>query len=121
MGYMKRREAQAAKEWATVRPVLMEFKYDHTVKLWRGVFRPRGNSVALPRVLHFGDAEKLRDLFSRFGSHQMSEDVAGLEFAIQTRRGAVELMLGEAQLTKLRTHRKPSLNTDRGGSSQREQ
>lgn len=120
MAYMKRREMREAQARASIRPVLMEFRHDDTVSLWHVTFRPRGDTIALPRVLHFGDAEKLRDLFRRFSSRQMSEDVAALEFAIQTRRGAVELMLGEAQLSKLRTQRKPSANTDHGGSSQRQ-
>ena len=109
---MKRAEAQFAKEWATVRPVMMEFRYDATVKLWRVTFRPRGDSIALPHVVHFGDAEKLRELFRRFGSRQMAEDHAALEFAINTKRGAVELMLGETQLRKLRIHKTPTLNTE---------
>jgi hypothetical protein len=114
MGSMKRAEAQFAKEWATIRPVMMEFRYDHTVKLWRVKFRARGDSIALPRVMHFGDAEKLRDLFKRFGSRRMAEDVAALEFAINAKRGAVELMLGEMQLRTLRQHKAPTLNTERG-------
>lgn len=114
MGYMKRAAAQYAKEWATVRPVMMEFRYDSTVKLWRVTFRPRGDSIPLPRVMHFGDADKLRDLFRRFASRQMAEDVATFEFAIiNAKRGAVELMLGETQLRHLRTHKRPTLNTDR--------
>jgi hypothetical protein len=91
----------------------MEFRYDHTARFWRVVFRPRGDSIPLPRVLHFGDAEKLRELFRRFGTHRMAEDVAALEFAIRTKRGAVELTLGDAQLSKLRTAKRPTLDTDR--------
>lgn len=102
MGYMKRREAREEAERASIRPVMMEFRYDHTVSLWRVAFRPRGDSVPLPRVYHFGDAEKLRDLYRRFGSRHMAEDVSALEFAIKTKRGAVELTLGDAQLSKLR-------------------
>ncbi len=116
MGYNKRAAAQHAKEWATVRPVMMQFAYDHTVKLWRVVFRPRGDSVPLPRVMHFGDAEKLRELFRRFGSRQMAEDVAALDFAINAKRGAVELMLGDMQLRHLRKRKTPRLNTERGVS-----
>jgi hypothetical protein len=89
MGYMKRAVARETKEWASIRPVLMQFRYDHTVKLWRVTFRPRGETVALPRVVHFGDAEKLREIFRRFGSCQLAEDHAALEFAINTKRGAV--------------------------------
>jgi hypothetical protein len=92
----------------------MEFRYDHTVKLWRVTFQPCGNSVPLPRVMHFGDSEKLRDLFRRFGSRQLAEDHGALEFAISTKRGAVELMLGETQLRELRKHKRPTLSTDRG-------
>ncbi len=118
MGYMKRAEARYAKERASIRPVMMQFAYEHTLKLWRVTFRPRGESVALPRVIHFSDAEKLRDLFRRFGSRQMAEDVATLEFAIvNAKRGAVELMLGEPQLSELRKHRTPTLNTERVSSS----
>ena len=105
----------------TAVPVYMQFAYDHTVKLWRVTFRLRGNSISLPRVMHFGDAEKLRDLFRRFGSRQMAEDVATLEFAINIKRGAVELMLGENQLRKLRMHKTPTLNTERGISPWRSQ
>jgi hypothetical protein len=100
----------------TTIPVYMQFRYDHTVKLWRVTFRLRGNTISLPRVLHFGDAEKLRDLFRRFGSRQLAEDHAALEFAINTKRGAAELMLGETQLRK---HNPPTLNTDRGVSQWR--
>jgi hypothetical protein len=111
-GSMKRAEAYYAKERASARPVMMEFRYDHTVKLWRVVFRPRGDSVPLPRVSHFGDTEKLRELFRRFGSRQLAEDHSALEFAINIKRGAVELTLGELQLRKLRTPRRPTLNTE---------
>lgn len=114
MGYMKRREAREAKEWASVRPVLMQFRYDHTLGLWRVTFRPRGAMVALPRLLHFGDAEKLREIFRRFGARQMSEDHASLEFAIRMKRGAAELMLGDAQLSKLMVGKQPTMNTERG-------
>jgi hypothetical protein len=79
-------------------------------------FRPRGDSVPLPRVPHFGDAEKLHDLFQRFGTRRMAEDVAALEFALRSRGGAVELMLGEEQLRKLRAPQPPTLNTRRGVS-----
>jgi len=114
---MKRAEARYAKERASIRPVMMEFRYDSTVNLWRVTFRPRGDSVPLPRVFHFGDAEKLRDLFSRFGSRQMAEDVAALEYAItRTKRGAAELTLGAAQLSKLERAKRPTLNTERGVS-----
>ena len=116
MGSMKRAEAYYAKERASARPVMMQFAYDHTVKLWRVTFRPRGDSVPLPRVMHFGDAEKLRELFRRFGSRQLAEDHAALEFAINTKRGAVELTLAETQLRHLRWHRTPTLNTERGVS-----
>ena len=117
MGHMKRAEARYAEEHANVRPVMLEFRYDATVKLWRVTFRPRGDSVPLPRVIHFGDAEKLRDLFRRFGSRRMAEDVATLEFAIiNAKRGAVELMLGETQSRHLRIHKRPTLKTERGVS-----
>lgn len=116
MGYMKRAEAQYAKERASIRPVMMQFAYDSTVKFWRVTFRPRGDSIPLPRVLHFGDPDKLRDLFGRFGSRQLAEDHAALDFAINSKRGAVELMLGETQLSKLRAHKIPTLNTARGVS-----
>jgi hypothetical protein len=114
MGSMKRAEAYYARERASARLVMLEFRYDHTVKLWWVTFRPRGDSVPLPRVMHFGDAEKLRELFKRFGSRQLAEDHAALEFAINTKRGAVELILGEAQLRELRKHKPPTLNTERG-------
>jgi hypothetical protein len=117
MGSMKRAEAYYAKERASARLVMMQFAYDHTVKLWRVTFRPRGDSIPLPRVMHFGDAEKLRVLFKRFGSRQLAEDHSALEFAINTKRGAVELTLAETQLRKLRQHRIPTLNTERGVSS----
>ena len=116
MGNMKRAETRYAKEHANTRPVMMEFRYDSTVKLWRVTFRQRGDSVPLPRVIHFGDAKKLRDLFRSFGSRQLAEDHAGLEFAIKTKRGAVELKLAETQLRHLRLHKTPTLNTERGVS-----
>lgn len=113
---MRRAEAYYAKERASAQAVMMQFAYDHTVKLWRVLFRPRGDSVPLPRVLHFGDAGKLRELFRRFGSRQLAEDHAALEFAINTKRGAVELTLAETQLRELRKHKTPTLKTDRGVS-----
>ena len=66
--------------------------------------------------MHFGDAEKMRVLFKRFGSRQLAEDHAALEFAINTKRGAVELTLAETQLRHLRKHKRPTLNTERGVS-----
>jgi hypothetical protein len=63
--------------------------------------------------MHFGDAEKMRVLFKRFGSRQLAEDHAALEFAINTKRGAVELTLPETQLRHLRQHKAPTLNTGR--------
>lgn len=42
MGYMKRAEARYTKEHASIRPVMMQFAYDSTVRLWRVTFRPRG-------------------------------------------------------------------------------
>lgn len=116
MGQMKRRERYGAEQWAKMQqrfPVMMEFRYDSTLKAWRVAFRPRGRSVALPRVFHFGSDDKVRDLFHRFGSSRMAEDMAALEFAIRTRRGNVELMLCEEQLSKLRTPKRPTLNTER--------
>jgi len=65
----------------------MHFRYDHAFSLWRVTFRLRGETVALPRVLHFGDTEKLRDLFRRFGSRQVAQDHGALDFAINTKRG----------------------------------
>lgn len=88
----------------------MQFRWADTH--WRVTFRPRGDTIALPRVLHFGDAEKLRDIYRRFGTRHLSEDAAALEFAIRTRRGAVELMLGKEQLSKLQESKRPSPNTD---------
>ena len=113
MGYMKRAVKWENETRAKVRPVLMQFRYDGTAGFWRVTFRPRGESIALPRVLHFGTDDKLRELFQRFGARKMAEDVAALEFAIQSRRGAVGLMLGPEQLGKLTTAKRPTLNTDR--------
>jgi hypothetical protein len=64
-------------------------------------------------VLHFGTDDKLRDLFQRFGTRKMAEDMAALEYAIRTGRGAVELMLGPEQLSKLTAPKRPTLNTER--------
>jgi hypothetical protein len=116
MGFMMRRERREAEGRVSVRSVMMQFAYDHTVKLWRVTFRPRGDSIPMPRVMHFGDAEKLRELFRRFGSRQLAEDHAALEFAINTNRGAVELTLAETQLRHRRQHRTPTLDTGRGVS-----
>lgn len=101
MGYMKRREEREAKERASIRPVMMQFRA--AGRYWRVTFRLRGESSSLPRAFYFGSDDKLRDLFSRFGTRRMAEDVAALEFALRSGGGAVELMLGEAQLRKLRT------------------
>lgn len=110
---MKRREKWESEQRTAIGPVLMQFRYDEPAGFWRVNFRPRGDTIALPRVLHFGSEDKLRDLFSRFGSRRMAEDVAALDFAIRTGRGAVELTLGEEQLSKLRTPKRPTLNTER--------
>jgi hypothetical protein len=110
---MKRREKRESEQRAALRPVLMQFRYDTRAGFWRVTFRPRGDSIALPRVLHFGTDDKLRELFQRFGTRRMSEDVAALEFAFRTGRGNVELALGEEQLAKLRTAKRPTLNTER--------
>ena len=55
----------------------------------------------------------MHDLFQRFGARRMREDVAALEFGIRTGRGNVELTLCEEQLEKLKTPKRPTLNTDR--------
>jgi hypothetical protein len=89
-----------------------EWQCQLAVQLWRVTFRPRDDSVPLPRLLHFGDAEKLRDLFRRFGSRKLAEDHADLYF--NAKRGAVELMLGETKLRELRRHKPLTLNTERG-------
>lgn len=96
-----------------MRPVLMQFRYDSTLHSWRVTFRPRGNSIALPRVLHFGTDDKLRELFRRFGSCRMSDEEAALEFAIRTGGSNVELMLGPQQLAKLTTPKRPTLKVER--------
>jgi hypothetical protein len=113
MGFMRRREKWESEQRAAMRPVLMQFRHDDTAGFWRVTFRPRGDTIALPRVLHFGTEDKLRDLFQRFGATRMAEDVAALEFAIRTGRGNVELMLGEEQLRKLWTPKRPTLRTER--------
>lgn len=89
MAYMKRREMREAEHRNAMRPVLMQFRYDATARLWRVIFRPRGETIALPRAVHFGDGDKLRDLFQRFSSFRMSEDVAALEFGIRAGRQRV--------------------------------
>lgn len=96
-----------------MRPVHMQFRYDRTAGFWRVKFRPRGASIALPRVLHFGNEDKLRDLFQRFGTRRMSEDMAALEFGIRTGRGNVGLKLGDEQLDKLKTPKRSTLRTER--------
>lgn len=113
MGYMRRREQWESQQRAAVRPVLMQFRHDATAGFWRVTFRPRGDSIALPRVLHFGTDDKITELFHRFGSRKMAEDVAALEFAIRNGRGAVELTLGPEQLETLKTPKRPTLNTER--------
>ena len=92
-------------------PCSLQFRHDDVAMCWRVTFRPRGSDIALPRLLHFGDAEKLRTMFQRFATRRMAEDVAALEFGIRVGRGAVELLLGEQELRKLRTAKSPSLRS----------
>lgn len=44
--------ARHVTDLTTGSPVIIQFRYDSTVKLWRVTFRPRGDSIALPRVMH---------------------------------------------------------------------
>jgi hypothetical protein len=49
--------------------------------------------------MHFGDAEKLRDLFRRFGSPTCRESCCpGIR--LNTKRGAVKLTLAETQIAE---------------------
>jgi hypothetical protein len=113
-GYMKRRESYGVEQSGSAQqrfPVYMRFR--SAGKYWRVTFRVRGTLTNLPRAFYFGSDDKLRDLFGRFGTHRMTEDVAALEFALRSGGGAVELMLGEAQLSKLKTPKRPMLDTKR--------
>jgi hypothetical protein len=100
---MKRREKHEAERWAQAQqrvPVYMQFR--SAGQYWRVTFRPRGASIPFPRSFYFGTDDKLRDLFGRFGASRVAEDVAALEFGLRSGGGIVELMLAEAQLSKLR-------------------
>lgn len=82
-------------------PVLMRFR--SAGNYWRVTFRMRRITTNLPRSFYFGSDDKLRDLFHRFGSSRMPEDLSALEFALRSGGGSVELLLNELQLSKLRT------------------
>lgn len=92
MEQMKRRERYEAEQWAKMQqriPVMMEFRYDSKLR---------------PGVLPFARVDAPSPFLA------CSDD---LEFAIRTRRGNVEPMFCEEQLSKLRTPKRPTPNTER--------
>lgn len=56
----------------------------------------------LPRTSRFLGPEKVRDLYTRFGTRKMSEDRSAFEFGIQMGRGVVELELSPEQYARLK-------------------
>ncbi len=79
---------------------------------WRVSFR-QTNHWPLPRAYTFTNPDKIRDLYTRFGSSRIAEDVASFEFGLQNGRGVVELTLEEEQYRVLHMEKAP---TRRAGS-----
>ena len=103
MGYMKRAVHRETEERAKLaaRPhqVLMRFQRFPTG--WQVRFTPVGSDWVL-RVCAFADDEKIRSMWRRFAARKMSEDVQVFEYAIQSGIGAVELRLGDEEMSKLK-------------------
>lgn len=68
---------------------------------------PSHEPRALPRAYNFATADKIQDLYTRFGTSGMAEDKAAVEYAIRTGRGMVELTLGEEQYRVLQMVKAP--------------
>lgn len=56
--------------------------FEFTAGMWHVRFRTVAWARDLPRVLHFRDSSKIRDLYMRFGSSHLLEDVAAFEYAV---------------------------------------
>jgi hypothetical protein len=87
--------------------VWLYFRRDSTVGMWRVTFRLRGAMVSLPRVIHFRQPEKVRDLFDRYATDRGADGRMILERGFRTRRGMVEVELGEEQMQCLRMKTRP--------------
>ena len=74
---------------------------------WRLLFKDHQTSWPLSRVVTFRDPDKIRNLYQRFGSKRMSEDVAAFEYGLQQGSGIVELTLGDDQYRVLQTAKAP--------------
>ena len=69
--------------------------------MWHVHFRTVAWARELPRVLHFRDSSKIRDLYMRFGASHLSEDVCAFDYAIRRGKGICDLDLGTEQLRVL--------------------
>ncbi len=72
--------------------------FEYIAGMWHVRFRAVAWARELPRVLHFRDSSKIRDLYLRFGASHLLEDVAAFDYAVQHGRGICDLDLGTEQL-----------------------
>lgn len=80
----------------------MIFNANHSRTSWEVMFKKPPMPKPLPRVLHFSDPEKIRDLYRRFGADRLPEDVQAFEFALRQGHGIVVLHLGDEQFRVLK-------------------
>lgn len=71
-------------------------------EMWHVRFRTVAWARELPRVLHFRDSSKIRDLYMRFGASHLSEDVCAFDYAVRQGKGIVDVDLGTDQLQVLK-------------------
>lgn len=100
---MKRREQYEAQERAKLaaRPHEIMMRFQRFPTGWQVRFTPVTSDWVL-RVCTFADCEKIRNIWRRFASRRMSEDVQVFEFALARGSGAVELRLGDEQMVALK-------------------
>jgi hypothetical protein len=96
---IRREEEDRARLAARPHRVLMRFQRFPTG--WQVRFTPSGSDWVL-RVCTFTDSDKIRSMWRRFAARKMSEDVQVFEYAIQSGIGAVELRLGDEEMSKLK-------------------
>jgi hypothetical protein len=103
MGYSKRAIQREAEERAKLiaRPHQVLMRFQRFGPGWQVRFTAIGSEWVI-RVCRFADDEKIRSMWRRFAARKMTEDIQAFEYAIGHGTGAVELRLGDEQLTALK-------------------
>lgn len=105
MGYSKRpiREEERQRALAQAKIDLCDvfMLFEKQELTWRASFTKPLGQGQLPRVCHFADPGKIRNLYERFGTQRSSEEREAFANALIRGRGAAMLSLGREQYNKL--------------------